>query len=242
MKYLLKIFSLNGTSHSVEIIIFLWDMACHRVLIHKFFWLPQNAVSIATGISTAVINLCEFGYNSALLNFIGNGLGAHIMARASRTIQSDSNRRHIVGRLTGLDPTNLGTISGLQIGRLSPSDAQWVESIHTDNSIGDHSSRGHVHFFVNGGTSQPMCTQALPSARARCNHDMVMTFWAESVRSIPAIFPALYCDAWSNYVTGACNDNLVANMGRSNSATNLRGAYFLRTNMQAPFTRNTALP
>ena len=98
------------------------------------------------------------------------------------------------------------------------------------------------HSFVNGGINQPMCTQTLPGARAQCNHEMAMTYWAESVRSIPAIFPSLYCDAWSSFVSGNCNDNLVANMGRSNSATNLRGSYFLRTNNQAPFSRNQATP
>jgi hypothetical protein len=203
----------------------------------------QNTITFASAIAQSLINLCEFGYNSALLNLIGNGLGAQLMARASRTIQTDSSRRHVVGRLTGLDPLSLGTISVLQIGRISPSDAQWVETVHTDGTtIGDHESRGHVHFFVNGGSTQPMCTQTTTIARARCSHDMVMTYWAESVRSIPAIFPSLYCDNWTSFQTGLCNSNLIANMGRSNSATNLRGAYFLRTNLQAPFSRNQAQP
>lgn len=201
-----------------------------------------NAVSLAGGISTALVNICEFGYNSALLSLIGNGLGAQILARASRNVQNNSNRRHIVGRLTGLDPGSLGTIAGIQIGRLSPADAQWVETIHTDPTLGDHDSRGHIHFLVNGGNNQPMCTQGLPGARSRCNHDIVMNYWAESVRAVQPIFPSLYCDAWSNFVAGNCNNNLISHMGRSNSATTLRGSYFLRTNDRAPFTRTQAQP
>jgi hypothetical protein len=86
------------------------------------------------------------------MNFVGFGLGAQIMARASRQVQSQTSRRHIIGRLTGLEPEALGPITGLQIGRLSSADAQFVESIHTDNSgnRGDVDSNGHVAFFVNG--------------------------------------------------------------------------------------------
>ncbi|XP_070509788.1 pancreatic triacylglycerol lipase-like [Chironomus tepperi] len=202
-----------------------------------------NAITLASAIAQSLINFCEFGYNSALINLIGGGLGAQILARTSRTVQDNSNRRHVVGRLTGLDPQSMGAISVIQIGRLSPADAQWVETIHTDGtSLGDHDSRGHVHFFVNGGTNQPMCTQTLPGARAQCNYEMAMTYWAESVRSISPIFPSLYCDSWSAFISGLCNSNTIANMGRSNSATNLRGSYMLRTNNQPPFSRNQATP
>ena len=86
------------------------------------------------------------------MSLIGWSLGAQIMARASRNVPQISSRRHIVGRLTGLDPIDLGPINGLTIGRLSFSDAQFVESIHTEGeSRGDHGSVGHVSFYPNGG-------------------------------------------------------------------------------------------
>jgi hypothetical protein len=96
------------------------------------------------------------GYNSGLMTYLGFGLGAQILARASRQVQGTTGRRHIIARVTGLEPEILGPIAGVQIGRLSSADAQFVESIHTDASgnRGDAESNGHVSFFVNGGDGQ----------------------------------------------------------------------------------------
>lgn len=100
------------------------------------------------------IRLFDHGYNSALMNFLGFGMGGQIMARASRRIQAETNRRHIVGRLTGLEPFVLGPVEVVGIGRLSAADAQFVETVHTDDSgnRGDIGSNGHVAFFVNGAS------------------------------------------------------------------------------------------
>lgn len=131
-----------------------------------------------------MIGIFDRGYNSGRVSAIGFALGAHIMARACRQTSSQSQRRHICGRLTGLQPIDLGPINGLQIGRLSATDAQFVETIHTEgNSIGDHESRGHVAFFVNGGMTQPWCTQTLPGNRADCSHIFALPVWAESART-----------------------------------------------------------
>lgn len=177
------------------------------------------------------------------MNLLGFSLGAQIMARASRQVQSRSSRRHIINRLTGLDPWNLGPISGITVGTLSSADAQWVETIHTENpNRGDHGSRGHVAFFVNGGEAQPMCTQTLPGARNDCSHVFALSVWAESVRSTSPTFAALQCDSWSQFQAGLCNSNAVANVGRSSTTTNIRGSFFLATNMNAPWSRNQAQP
>lgn len=195
------------------------------------------------------------------MNFIGFGLGGQIMARASRQVQGQSSRRHIVGRLTGLEPANLGPINSITIGTLSSADAQFVESIHTDGNgqRGDLESNGHVRFvklnmnltfklnstkfsfFVNGGVDQPQCNQISPVARWDCNHNFALTYWAEAARSPTPIFPSLSCDTWSNFNAGVCNSNPQANMGRATEFNN-RGPYMLRTNLTPPFSRNTALP
>lgn len=79
------------------------------------------------------------------MNLIGWSLGAHIVARGSRNVPNQSSRRHIVGRLTGLNPLDLGPINTISIGRFTFTDAQFVESIHTEsNSRGDPESNGHV--------------------------------------------------------------------------------------------------
>lgn len=90
------------------------------------------------------------------MNFVGFGMGGIIMARASRQVQGQTSRRHVVGRLTALEPFNLGPITQVTIGRVSSADAQFVETIHTDGNgqRGEAASTGHVSFFVNGGIDQ----------------------------------------------------------------------------------------
>jgi hypothetical protein len=213
--------------------------------------------------ATNMLHMFEFGYSSGFMNLVGFALGAQIMARASRQVQNRSNRRHIIGRLTGLDPWNLGPINSITIGTLSAADAQITESIHTEGgSRGDPESRGHVSFFVNGGVTllsdyipivsqlmfsflnqvnQPWCTQTLPGNRADCSHIFALAVWAETARTTSGIFPSLQCDSWSEFTGGHCNSNAVSYVGRT-TANNLRGTYFLRTNNFSPFSRNTPFP
>jgi Lipase len=189
-----------------------------------------------------LISLFDIENNSGQTALLGFALGAQIMARASRLVQNQSSRRHIVGRLTGLDPWALGPVTSITIGRLSSADAQFVESIHTEGSNrGDLESNGHVWFFVNGGIEQPMCNQVSPIARWDCSHLFSMTIWAESVRSATPIFPALACDTWDQFTRGDCNSNEISFLGRS-TEFNRRGPYMLRTFLSAPFARPTPLP
>jgi pancreatic lipase-related protein 2 len=170
-------------------------------------------------------------------------MGAQIQARASRLVQSRTNRRHVIARLTGLDPWNMGPISSLQVGVLSSTDAQWVESIHTEgNQRGDHESTGHVAFFVNGGVEQPHCTQSLPGARWDCSHYFALSVWAESVRARSTVFASLSCGSWTEFLASLCNSNAQAFMGRIGSQPTARGPFFLLTNMQPPWSRNQAHP
>lgn len=81
----------------------------------------------------------------------------------------------------------------------------------------------------------------MPGARADCSHLFAMTLWAEAARSPVPPFPALSCDAWSKFSGGVCNNNPIANIGRT-TELNLRGPYMLRTNMVAPYSRNTPFP
>lgn len=202
----------------------------------------QNAPGLSDVLATTFIRFFDNGYNSGFMNFVGHALGAQIIARSSRLIQSRSNFRHVIGRLTALDPASLGPVAVITVGRLSSADAQFVESIHTDGTLnGDHQSRGHVAFFVNGGENQPFCTSTLPPIRANCNTLFSITAWAESVRAATRIFPSLQCDTWPRYTAGVCNNNEVAHMGRVTD-NNLRGSFFLRTNNQSPFTRDTPFP
>lgn len=73
-------------------------------------------------------------------------------------MQDRTSRLFVLGRITGLNPIQLSTSNANAIGRMSPSDAAFVETVYTENNdFGDHVSRGHVWFMVNGGKVNVFC-------------------------------------------------------------------------------------
>lgn len=197
----------------------------------------NNGPEIGDNLANAYIKFCEAGYPSSRLHLVGFSLGAQIQAIASRTVQSRTNRRLVIGRLTGLDPGQVHLAP--QLGRISSADAEFVDTIHTESvGFGDHLSVGHVSYFVNGGVAQPFCA---PIVRSVCSHNFAPTAWAESIRARTVAFPALACSNWDNFLSGSCNSSSVGNMGMHTTRIS-RGSHFLRTNNQSLFSRTQATP
>lgn len=175
------------------------------------------------------------------MQLVGFALGAQIVARSARQLRSGG---YPIGKLTGLNPWGLGAINSLTIGTMSPSDATWVESIHTESgNRGDIDSHGHAMFLVNNGIQQPMCDQTLASNRHDCSHDFALTFWVEAIRSPPQrpAFPAVVCPSWDIFLTQACNSFHRSHISRSGLG-DTQGTYLLRTNMIEPYSRDTVNP
>jgi len=61
---------------------------------------------------------------------------------------------------SGLDPTILFYMGNNRSHDLDPTDAHFIDVIHTGAGIlGQWGPNGHADFYVNGGTSQPGCAQ-----------------------------------------------------------------------------------
>lgn len=61
-------------------------------------------------------------------------------------------------RITGLDPALPGFVTVNHHNKLDPSDAMFVDVIHTNAFMqGKVEQSGHVDFYVNGGVLQPGC-------------------------------------------------------------------------------------
>lgn len=89
------------------------------------------------------IFLCVYRYS----------VGAHIAGLTSNFIKTGK-----IGRITGLDPTIIFYMSNNRSRDLDPTDAHFVDVIHTAAGIlGQWGPSGHADFYVNGGTSQPGC-------------------------------------------------------------------------------------
>jgi pimeloyl-ACP methyl ester carboxylesterase len=101
------------------------------------------------------------GANLVDFHLIGHSLGAHTSGYAGRFLAGK------VGRITGLDPAGPYFEDTDPIVRLDPTDAIYVDAIHTDaNSaaqlgLGMMQAVGHTDFYPNGGRLQPGCSKTV---------------------------------------------------------------------------------
>lgn len=99
--------------------------------------------------------LLDFLHENGVLNFsqlivTGHSLGAHISGIAGKNVQ-----RGRINTIIGMDPAGPLFDVNNPRGRLDFSDAEYVESIHTDTTFGISATISHVDFFPNNGGSQP---------------------------------------------------------------------------------------
>lgn len=127
-----------------------------------------------------------FGVDLNRFHLVGHSLGAHIAGQ----VGTDNEGR--VARITGLDPAG-PIFSELDSSlRLDPSDAKFVDIIHTNGgqitrgALGLFRPSGHVDYYPNGGSSQPGCdsTAALvdPVERIACNHRRSYRYFIEILK------------------------------------------------------------
>ncbi|CAL1294470.1 unnamed protein product [Larinioides sclopetarius] len=96
------------------------------------------------------------GADAGDFHLIGHSLGSHIAALVGHAVPH-------LGRISALDPAGPRFYDAPLEDRLDPSDAQFVDAIHTDSGhglmegLGMRSQVGHVDFYPNGGSDQPGC-------------------------------------------------------------------------------------
>ncbi|KAG8176542.1 hypothetical protein JTE90_014886 [Oedothorax gibbosus] len=150
------------------------------------------------------------------MHLIGHSLGAHVAGYAGERL----NR---LGRITGLDPAEPYFQYTMEEVRLDPSDAHFVDVIHTDGGsfitggLGMIQDCGHVDFYPNGGKRQPGCSnQNVVGAIEKegdllygirrfigCNHIRAYEFFTESVNSDCPFF-GFACDSYDSFSSGHC--------------------------------------
>ncbi|KAF7412701.1 hypothetical protein HZH66_001597 [Vespula vulgaris] len=161
----------------------------------------------------------------------GHSLGSHVAGFAGAYLDGR------IGRITGLDPASplFETISGIVDPefRLDPTDAQFVDVIHTSGpAFGFLAPLGHADFYPNNGEfPQPGCS-FLPTT-TYCSHSRAHQFMTESIGST-AGFKARTCESWEKYKERRCDYNPIVLMGEY-ASTSLRGKFYLSTNDEPPF-------
>ncbi|XP_042871708.1 inactive pancreatic lipase-related protein 1-like [Penaeus japonicus] len=186
----------------------------------------------------------EVNLDTSTLHLVGHSLGAHVSGSVGRHLASAK-----LPRITGLDPAGPEFYGQPEENRLDPSDAIFVDVIHTnagsvlESCVGLELPTGHLDFYPNGGDHQPGCvilgedwTDLLAGG---CSHGRSHDYWVESILALSSAqaFGARPCDSWEEYEQGRCPDcgDACVDMGFHLKPGSVEGLYFLKTNKHSPF-------
>ncbi|XP_037095296.1 phospholipase A1 member A isoform X1 [Syngnathus acus] len=167
----------------------------------------DNYKEVALQISVLINRLQKVGCKLESFHFIGVSLGAHVAGFVGTLF----NGR--IGRITALDPAGPMFKGADTFDRLDPSDAQFVDAIHTDSDyFGISIPVGHVDFFLNGGNDQTGCTRSrfatvlgfLPVyGYVICDHMRALHVYMSSL-SASCRLSGIPCDSYQNFLQGRC--------------------------------------
>ncbi|GFU39331.1 pancreatic triacylglycerol lipase [Nephila pilipes] len=159
----------------------------------------------------------HFGVRRENMHVIGHSLGSHIAGYVGARLKT-------LGRITGCDPAEPYFQNMPTSVRLDPTDADFVDVIHSDATdilfigFGMSHSVGHVDFFPNNGRNQPGCktdkfksfiTEGLNEGLRRfgaCNHQRSLDFMIHTInyRKVPPV--GYECTNWKDFLDGKCAD------------------------------------
>ncbi|CAG08226.1 unnamed protein product [Tetraodon nigroviridis] len=160
-----------------------------------------NVLVVAVQVSILINQLQGHGCKLESFHFIGVSLGAHVAGFVGTLFTGK------IGRITGLDPAGPMFKRADVYDRLDPSDAQFVEAIHTDSdNFGISIPVGHVDFFINGGNDQTGCPHfglALMYSRLICDHMRALHVYISALNgSCPLV--GIPCNSYDEFLTGQC--------------------------------------
>lgn len=135
------------------------------------------------------------------MHFIGYSVGAHMSGLVANYLKASEGK---IGRITGLDPTIFVYAGSNNSRDLDPSDAHFVDILHSSAGIlGQWQAGGHADFYINGGTSQPGCGSSTIFQTLACDHTKVTPYFIESIISQRG-FWAGPCSNLFSYLLGWC--------------------------------------
>ncbi|XP_041065248.1 inactive pancreatic lipase-related protein 1-like [Carcharodon carcharias] len=197
----------------------------------------------------------NYNYTLSDVYLVGHSLGAHTAGEAGKRMPG-------IARITGLDPVEPYFQNTPPEVRLDPTDALFVDVIHTDGSsklpslgFGMFQACGHVDFYPNGGENMPGCSKNILStildidgiwqgtkSFISCNHFRAVKYFSESVLS-PGGFLAFPCGNEKNFQKAECFacpsegcPTMGYNIGAYRPAAGLlHQRFYLKTGESSPF-------
>ncbi|XP_043911461.1 inactive pancreatic lipase-related protein 1-like [Protopterus annectens] len=159
----------------------------------------------------------QFGYSASRVHIIGHSLGSHAAGEAGK-------RKPGIARITGLDPAEPFFQNTPTEVRLDPSDATFVDVLHTDGApiipylgFGMIHPCGHIDFYPNGGEFMPGCDRNIISTIididgiwqgtrdfVACNHLRAYKYYTESIKTRDG-FIGFPCNSYGDFNSGSCS-------------------------------------
>ena len=168
-------------------------------------------------------------YGAKDIHVIGFSLGAHIPAYAAKYLEP-----YKISRISGLDPAMPLFVTVNNDKKLDPSDAEFVDVIHTNAFVqGKCEPSGHVDFYMNGGFYQPGC---FDKDFFGCNHQRAAIYFAESINSKIG-FWGWSCSGFLKYSLGFCSPKLPKIQAGEHVNKTVRGSFVVKTNANSPFAK-----
>ncbi|KAJ8949904.1 hypothetical protein NQ318_010538 [Aromia moschata] len=136
----------------------------------------------------------------------------------------------------GLDPTIVFYMGQNASRDLDPTDAHFVDILHTGAGIlGQWGPNGHADFYINGGSSQPGCARDTIFKTLACDHTKVTPYFIESIVTRKG-FWAYPCPTLLSFIIGWCSPTESEYVLMGEHITHqARGTYYVRTNPNPPF-------
>lgn len=195
-----------------------------RLYTTSVFYVQPVAQAIANGLNSMI----DAGLNPEKLYIIGHSLGAHVAGNIGRSLKVK------IYRITALDAA--GPLFYFVGSRLEPTDAKFVDAIHTDMGFyGTYLPVGIVNFYPNFGyRPQPGCSPW--DIFSFCSHHVSYILYSESVRR-PDIFVAVKCDGAISFKMGLCNNDTQTTLMGYGTPSDVTGSYYLTTTAEPPYGR-----
>ncbi|XP_071444897.1 pancreatic triacylglycerol lipase-like [Hetaerina americana] len=162
----------------------------------------------------------EAGVQPENIHLIGHSLGSHLSGYIGLKVKEFGGT---IGRITGMDPADPQFDGMHPMVRLDPSDAIFVDIIHTDTrpfvsgGFGLAAPIGHFDVYPNGGDYQPGCDKGFMTYISQekgsviggirryvgCNHIRSYEYFTESINS-ECPFAAVECSSYEDFLSAKC--------------------------------------
>ncbi|XP_010736283.2 lipase member H [Larimichthys crocea] len=181
----------------VNIIVVDWNYGAANV---NYFKAVENTHKAADNLTAFIKKMQEHGSSLSSIHMIGVSLGAHISGFVGANLNGS------IGRITALDPAGPQFTGTSKEDRLDPTNAQFVDVLHTDmDALGFREPLGHIDFYANGGADQPGCPRTILSGTKyfKCDHQRSVFLYLDSVNQT-CTHKAFPCSSYKEFLDGKC--------------------------------------